>query len=181
MSMTSSTSTTKSTGSSTVPAHPYAAYSVAEWKRQPSTFEIIYGLELPYRAPKSAFGTLIWKWRLWIEVTFALSMLQPWEKVLVGTYNPSHLNFNSNLISFSLRDIYSHHLKCCFLAVPCRIDPLFPTSFGIPSGQNGVLPLGSRCCRHEHVRFPQTAIHWLVVEQYAALTCVHHYPRAIES
>ncbi|KAK7689578.1 hypothetical protein QCA50_007370 [Cerrena zonata] len=106
MSMASSTSTTKSTGSSTVPAHPYAAYSVAEWKRQPSTFEIIYGLELPYRAPKSAFGTLIWKWRLWIEVTFALSMLQPWEKVLVATIsNAVFLLFLAGLILYFPRHL----------------------------------------------------------------------------
>lgn len=83
MSMASSTST-KSTAPNNVPAHPYAAYSSAEWKRQPSTLDVIFGLELPYRAPKSAFGRFLWKWRLWVEVTFALSMLQPWEKVLVG-------------------------------------------------------------------------------------------------
>ena len=83
MSMASSTKSTKSTTTSSVPAHPYAAYSVAEWKRQPSTFEVIFGLELPYRAPKSALGTFIWKRRVWVEATFALTMLQPWEKLLV--------------------------------------------------------------------------------------------------
>lgn len=28
--------------------------------------------------------TLFWRWRMWVESTFALSMLEPWEKLLVG-------------------------------------------------------------------------------------------------
>ena len=58
------------------------AYSVAEWTRQPSSFEAVFGLELPYKPPKNPIAAYIWRWRLWGEVTFALSMLQPWEKLL---------------------------------------------------------------------------------------------------
>ncbi|TCD60720.1 hypothetical protein EIP91_009626 [Steccherinum ochraceum] len=61
-------------------------YSSAEWKRQPSTADVVFGLELPYRAPNSSIGVFCWKWRMWFESTFALSMLQPWEKVLISQY-----------------------------------------------------------------------------------------------
>ncbi|TCD65153.1 hypothetical protein EIP91_003046 [Steccherinum ochraceum] len=64
-------------------------YSSAEWKRQPTTTEVIFGLELPYRAPTSVIGVFFWKWRMWFESTFALSMLQPWEKVLISPYHPT--------------------------------------------------------------------------------------------
>jgi hypothetical protein len=37
-----------------------------------------------YRPPKSALGAFLWRRRMWFEATFALSMLEPWEKVLVG-------------------------------------------------------------------------------------------------
>lgn len=62
----------------------HCSYSVAEWTRQPSSFEAIFGLELPYTPPKNPIAACIWRWRLWGEVTFALSMLEPWEKLLTG-------------------------------------------------------------------------------------------------
>ncbi|KDQ10709.1 hypothetical protein BOTBODRAFT_84035, partial [Botryobasidium botryosum FD-172 SS1] len=52
--------------------------------------------------------TLLWRARIWVEATFALSMLEPWEKLLVVSvflivtvllsagvyrYMPHHLNF----------------------------------------------------------------------------------------
>jgi Small subunit of serine palmitoyltransferase-like len=37
-----------------------------------------------YRPPKSALGAFLWRRQIWFEATFALSMLEPWEKVLVG-------------------------------------------------------------------------------------------------
>ncbi|KAH8079074.1 hypothetical protein BXZ70DRAFT_961119 [Cristinia sonorae] len=66
--------------SSTTPNH---VYSAAEWKRQPTSADVLFGFNLPYRAPQNAFGAYCWRWRLWFESTFALSMLQPWEKVLI--------------------------------------------------------------------------------------------------
>ncbi|KAI0261236.1 hypothetical protein BC834DRAFT_795277, partial [Gloeopeniophorella convolvens] len=39
-----------------------------------------------YRAPKSRIGRFFWRWRLWFEATFAISMLQPWEKGLIVVF-----------------------------------------------------------------------------------------------
>ncbi|KIP01627.1 hypothetical protein PHLGIDRAFT_80310 [Phlebiopsis gigantea 11061_1 CR5-6] len=38
---------------------------------------------MPYRPPKSAFGALLWRRRVWLETTTGLSLLEPWEKVLI--------------------------------------------------------------------------------------------------
>ncbi|RDX42033.1 hypothetical protein K466DRAFT_576461 [Polyporus arcularius HHB13444] len=57
--------------------------SQAEWKREPTTMQVLCGPQLPYRPPRSLVGKFLWRARVWLEVTFALSMLQPWEKVLV--------------------------------------------------------------------------------------------------
>ncbi|THH20822.1 hypothetical protein EUX98_g8506 [Antrodiella citrinella] len=90
-------------------------YSAAEWKRQPTTAEVIFGLELPYRAPDNFIGSLLWRWRLWFEATFALSMLQPWEKVLIMFIVNSVLvllvtgillYFPSHLVTMSKRVMY---------------------------------------------------------------------------
>jgi len=90
-------------------------YSSAEWKRQPTTVDVVFGLELPYRAPDNFLGTFLWKWRLWFETTFALSMLQPWEKVLIMFIVNSVLfllttgillYFPSHLVTMSKRAMY---------------------------------------------------------------------------
>ncbi|RDX49173.1 hypothetical protein OH76DRAFT_1312347, partial [Lentinus brumalis] len=57
--------------------------SYAEWKREPTIAQVLFGLHLPYRPPRSLIGEFLWRRRVWIEVTFALSMLEPWEKFLV--------------------------------------------------------------------------------------------------
>ncbi|EKM53107.1 uncharacterized protein PHACADRAFT_259275 [Phanerochaete carnosa HHB-10118-sp] len=69
-------------------------YSLPAWKRVPTTADVLFGLALPYRPPKSSLGAYIWRKRLWFESTFALTMLQPWEKVLLMTL------FNSFLVLF---------------------------------------------------------------------------------
>ncbi len=66
------------------PAYYSAAMSQAEWKREPTTMQVLCGPQLPYRPPRSLVGKFLWRARVWLEVTFALSMLQPWEKVLVS-------------------------------------------------------------------------------------------------
>ncbi|KZP28050.1 hypothetical protein FIBSPDRAFT_947957 [Athelia psychrophila] len=38
-----------------------------------------------YPRPKNAVGLFLWKRQMWFESTFALSMLEPWEKCLVMT------------------------------------------------------------------------------------------------
>jgi len=36
-----------------------------------------------YPRPKNAVGLFLWRRQMWFESTFALSMLEPWEKLLV--------------------------------------------------------------------------------------------------
>jgi hypothetical protein len=36
-----------------------------------------------YPKPSSALGQFLWRKKMWIEATFALSMLERWEKVLI--------------------------------------------------------------------------------------------------
>ena len=56
------------------------------WKRVPTTTSAIIGLDLPYRPPKSPLGAFLWRRRMWLETTIGLSLLEPWEKVLVREY-----------------------------------------------------------------------------------------------
>ena len=70
-------------------------YSLPSWKRVPSTRDVLFGLALPYRPPESSLGAFLWRKRLWFETTFALSMLQPWEKLMLREcqhhpYSDSH-------------------------------------------------------------------------------------------
>ncbi|EPS98474.1 hypothetical protein FOMPIDRAFT_1105858, partial [Fomitopsis schrenkii] len=58
--------------------------SYGEWKRETSAWDILFRLHLPYRAPRSKFAAFLWRRRLWVEATFALSMMEPWEKVVVA-------------------------------------------------------------------------------------------------
>ncbi|KAG5636483.1 hypothetical protein H0H81_007848 [Sphagnurus paluster] len=37
------------------------------------------------RPPKSAIGLFFWRRRMWFESTFVLSMLEPWEKLMLLT------------------------------------------------------------------------------------------------
>ncbi|GLB41050.1 putative small subunit of serine palmitoyltransferase-like [Lyophyllum shimeji] len=37
------------------------------------------------RPPKSKLALLLWRYRMWFEATFVLSMLEPWEKILLLT------------------------------------------------------------------------------------------------
>ena len=50
---------------------------------------VLFGLALPYRPPESSLGAFLWRRRLWFETTFALSMLQPWEKLVLREYSSS--------------------------------------------------------------------------------------------
>jgi Small subunit of serine palmitoyltransferase-like len=45
-------------------------------------------LSLVYKPPRSGFRRFIWRWRMRFESTFALSLFEGWEKILVGTSNP---------------------------------------------------------------------------------------------
>ncbi|KAJ7621190.1 hypothetical protein FB45DRAFT_798945 [Roridomyces roridus] len=37
------------------------------------------------KRPSSFIAVFFWRWRMWVESTFALSMLEPWEKILLIT------------------------------------------------------------------------------------------------
>ncbi|TFK24123.1 hypothetical protein FA15DRAFT_619857 [Coprinopsis marcescibilis] len=37
------------------------------------------------RKPTSKIAIFFWRWRMWFEATFVLSMLEPWEKILLIT------------------------------------------------------------------------------------------------
>ncbi|KAK0195151.1 hypothetical protein F5146DRAFT_1024391 [Armillaria mellea] len=37
------------------------------------------------RPPKSKVALFFWRWRMWFESTFVLSMLEPWEKIMLLT------------------------------------------------------------------------------------------------
>ncbi|PCH42008.1 hypothetical protein WOLCODRAFT_73456 [Wolfiporia cocos MD-104 SS10] len=60
--------------------------SCAEWKREPTAYDVFFGLALPYKPPRNALAAFAWRRRVWLETTFALSMMQPWEKVLVACF-----------------------------------------------------------------------------------------------
>ncbi|KAI0073844.1 hypothetical protein K474DRAFT_1602620 [Panus rudis PR-1116 ss-1] len=57
--------------------------TLEDWKRVPTTSAVIFGVELPYRPPKNSLGAFLWRKRIWIESTMGLSVLEPWEKILV--------------------------------------------------------------------------------------------------
>ncbi|KAK0455464.1 uncharacterized protein EV420DRAFT_1234681, partial [Desarmillaria tabescens] len=35
------------------------------------------------RSPKSQVAFFFWRWRIWFEATFALTVLEPWEKIVL--------------------------------------------------------------------------------------------------
>ncbi|KAI0764684.1 hypothetical protein C8Q74DRAFT_1205469 [Fomes fomentarius] len=59
--------------------------TLEDWKRTPSTVEALFAIDLPYRPPKNPVGAFLWRQRIWIETTCGLSLLEPWEKLLVLT------------------------------------------------------------------------------------------------
>ena len=42
------------------------------------------GTKKMYKQPENSFAALLWRIYLWFSVTFALSVMEPWEKVLVS-------------------------------------------------------------------------------------------------
>jgi hypothetical protein len=43
---------------------------------------------LVYKPPRSAIRRFFWRWRILFESTFALSMVEAWEKILIGASPP---------------------------------------------------------------------------------------------
>ncbi|EIW60067.1 uncharacterized protein TRAVEDRAFT_119988 [Trametes versicolor FP-101664 SS1] len=57
--------------------------SYPEWKREATIPQILFGLRCPYGKPSSPVARFFWRRRIWIEATFALSMMEPWERFIV--------------------------------------------------------------------------------------------------
>ncbi len=45
-------------------------------------------LNLTYKPPRSPIRRFFWRWRTLFESTFALSMFEGWEKILIGASSP---------------------------------------------------------------------------------------------
>jgi len=43
---------------------------------------------LVYKPPRSATRRFFWRWRILFESTFALTMCEGWEKILIGAFSP---------------------------------------------------------------------------------------------
>lgn len=69
------------------PAYYTAAMSYHEWKREATIPQILFGLHCPYGKPSSPIARFFWRRRIWIEATFALSMMEPWERFIVSEYH----------------------------------------------------------------------------------------------
>ena len=39
-----------------------------------------------YSKPSNVVAQYFWRWKMWIDSTFVLGMLEPWENFLVGKY-----------------------------------------------------------------------------------------------
>jgi hypothetical protein len=54
----------------------------------------------PYKPPKSALAAFFWRRKLWFESTFALSMLEPWEKMMLSPFTFLRLLLDKTLNFF---------------------------------------------------------------------------------
>lgn len=57
--------------------------SLEFWRTTPSTAAALFSVEMPYRPPKNPVGAFLWRRRMWVETTMGLSVLEPWEKVMI--------------------------------------------------------------------------------------------------
>jgi len=68
-----------------------------DWKREPTATGALFSVVLRYRPPKNSLAAFLWRRRMWIETTFGLSLLEPWEKLLVREYlllaSPNYVSF----------------------------------------------------------------------------------------
>ncbi|KAF8610581.1 hypothetical protein BDV93DRAFT_20354 [Ceratobasidium sp. AG-I] len=81
------------------------------------------------RTPTSVLRRFLWRRQIWFESTFALSMLEPWEKMLIMgvllfisalsltgavRYLPNHLSFLGRRTSFYLHGTTDHSARVEF-------------------------------------------------------------------
>lgn len=89
------------------------------------------------RPPKSRWRKILWRWRIWIEVTFVLSMLEPWEKIMLSTY-PS--TFQQLISSLS----YSSIIRLLQPPAACRHHRLPSNTPSSPTQEDNVLLMGQQ-------------------------------------
>lgn len=58
------------------------------------------------RPPKGAVATWFWRRRMWFESTFVLSMLEPWEKVMLCPYFRSFAPYLQSLNSSAVTILF---------------------------------------------------------------------------
>lgn len=68
--------------------------SLESWRRIPTARDALFGPELPYLPPKNPTVAFLWRRRIWLETTFGLSVLEPWEKLFLCAYFMLHLITN---------------------------------------------------------------------------------------
>ena len=56
----------------TMTAETHHLHSAAEWRRRPTTLEVVLAPHLPYCAPGTQFGAYWWRCRMRFETTFAM-------------------------------------------------------------------------------------------------------------
>jgi Small subunit of serine palmitoyltransferase-like len=87
-----------------------------------------------YYAPKSGLGKFLWRKKMWVESTFALTMLERWEKILVGEL--LHLEL-SLMLTFT-----SHIVFVRVDFIHCRSNVLFASAFEVLDQESSLLSSG---------------------------------------
>ncbi|KZV76880.1 hypothetical protein PENSPDRAFT_660840 [Peniophora sp. CONT] len=59
----------------------YSRCSVADNDISYRPMSSLFTLELPYKPPSARLGQVLWRWRIWVEITLGASVLTPGEKV----------------------------------------------------------------------------------------------------
>lgn len=102
------------------------------------------------KPPKYAgrFALSLWRLQLWFECTFGLTVMEPWERMVVRTSLISRSYSQSNL--FTLISLGSHLLRNSLAARLHGSHPLLPPETRWYTTKDNVLPLGSRCRRNSY-------------------------------
>ena len=94
------------------------------------------------RPPKSRSGPAYYFWRIqmWVEGTFVLHMLEPWEKILLRTSHDCSADISVSNFEF----FFSAHLFRILRALNDRNRPVSSSPHGRHAEKECLLPLGGR-------------------------------------
>ena len=84
-------STHRVVNKTTEQAHPHTEEDVP--------FSALFAADLPYKPPRSALGRALWRRRVWFEITFGASVLEPWEKLVFSTC--TFITWSTSVIYFT--------------------------------------------------------------------------------